>query len=1208
MKWDDIKKTILTTALMALGCGEVNGQQGLSNRQVMGAYLNGAFPSSAPGTGGAIVAVDAFPGVTFSDPIQMVQQPGATLLWVITRQGQVWRLDKNAPSSTKTLMLNLSAVTLAAGDSGMIGLALHPEFGQAGSANRGYLYLWYNYKPNGFDSNKNFNRLSRFTLADGATSIQPSSELVLINQYDEHDWHNGGGLFFGPDSFLYLTVGDEGGLSDPYNNTQKTSGSLFSGVLRIDVNRDATRSHAIRRQPQAGGTPPSGWGGTYTQNYFIPNDNPWQDAGGSVLEEFYAVGLRSPHRLTYDPVSGKALLGEVNEGGEDEVNVLARGANYQWPFREGVSDGPKAKPASVIGTETAPLLTYARTSGRSCVIGGYVYRGSQLPASMLGKYIFGDYTNGKIWSLDWQTPGAQPVLLTQIAADLLSGFSVDSANEIYFCTMGSAGRIYKLSSSGGSGQPPATLSATGAFSSLTNLTPATGLIPYEVNSPLWSDGASKLRWIALPNNGAPYSSGEIINFTATGEWTFPVGTVLIKHFEISTNDANLAIKRRLETRFLTRATDGWYGVTYKWRADGSNADLLSGSENAEIILTNTAGGTRTQTWTFPSRGDCMTCHTSNAGSVLGVKTRQLNGSYTYPSTGITANQLATWNAIGMFDTPLTAGQIAGFTRTVAITDTASSLETRVRSYIDANCSHCHRPGGVRANMDARFDTPLDQQSIINGALFNELGIVGAKEVVPQDTTKSMMHIRMAGIGATQMPPLGKNVVDATAVSVLAQWITSLGSSNQPPVLVRPTDATTQRGTSAQLQLTASDPNGNTLSYSAVGLPSGLSINPTSGLISGTVSSTAAAMNSVTVTASDGELSDSETFLWTTTDEASPQSALTGVNVGTVGLAGSTTLSGGVYTVKGSGSDIYYTSDSFHFASTTLTGDGEIKARVTSQTNTAAWAKAGVMIRESSSIGSRHATMYITPYETRNGFEYLSRSTTNGSTTDIGGPANNAPPNNWVRLVRVGNTITGYASANGTTWTQVHAVTFSNLPVNLMFGLCITSVSNSVLGTAVFDNVQITGTPDATFAPRAATSSFDTWTSESGLAGINLDPTATPANDGLCNLLKYAFNMDPTVTDLSTLTPDTGTSGLPVFSVIKNGANSIFRVEFIRRVEAGIFYEPKKSTDLINWEPLSATPIITPIDSNWERVVYNEIFDGSTSGQIFGVVNVTTMQR
>ncbi|MCE9518112.1 MAG: putative Ig domain-containing protein [Verrucomicrobia bacterium] len=1095
-----ILSILIATALFSHLPGANAQTQGLSSRQPIGAFLNNLLPTSAPGSGGAFIVEDAFPGLTFVDPIKMVQQPDSSFMWVICRAGQVWRFDKNSPTTTKTLMLDLGSTTFDGGDSGMLGIALHPQFGRAGSANRGYLYLCYGFHPSGSSGNLSYDRLSRFTLADNATSIAPSSELVMINQFDEQEWHNGGDIFFGTDSFLYISIGDEGALGEPYNNAQRINVSLFSGVLRIDVDQDATRSHPIHRQPLAGASlsaVPAGWPATFTQGYFIPNDNPWVDPSGAVLEEFYAIGLRSPHRMSFDGQSGKAFIGDVGQESVEEIDILEKGANYQWSYREGTIAGPKPKPASVIGTETPPLYSYAtRAEGNRCVIGGYVYRGSRLPGTLQGKYIFGDYYSGRIWSLDWQTPGAQPVLLTQIGASQLTGFSVDANNEIYYTTLGSAAKISRLSPWGGAAEPPATLSATGAFASLATLTPATGIVPFNVNSPLWSDGAFKQRWIALPNDGAPYTSSEVVAFNAKGGWSFPVGTVLIKHFELAVNDNDPSVRKRMETRFMVRGTDGWYGVTYKWRADGSDADLLANGENMSVTFTGSGGTTRTQNWTFPSRGDCLSCHSPAAGFALGLSTRQLNGDFTYPSTNTTANQLATWSAIGMFDAPLTSAQIAGYDKSVPMNDTTASLEHRVRSYLDANCAHCHRPGGVRANYDARFDTPIEQTSIVNGPLYDELGITGAKVIVPQQISRSMMHVRANSLTEIKMPPLAKNVVDTVAVSTIAQWINSLpAATNAPPTLLQPVNQSTMRGALATLQLQASDADGNLITYSASGLPLGLSINPATGLINGTVSTMAAATNIVTVSASDGLLNISKNFIWIT--GAPPTTpTLTPQDVGEAGLIGSTTLSSnGTFTLKGAGADIFFAADGFQFACTQLSGDGEIRARVISQTNTNPWAKAGVMIRENLTAGSRHAMMMVTPV---NGFGMILRAATDEASTYAAGPRLNVAPNNWVRLVRAGNSLTGYSSADGTIWTEVFTFTLTNLPANAYIGLAVTATTTSALSTAVFDNVQYTGGSILTNQTPVLVQPANQSTMRGALASLQLQ-----ASDADGNILTYS---------------------------------------------------------------------------------------------------------
>ena len=149
----------------------------------------------------------------------------------------------------------------------------------------------------------------------------------------------------------------------------------------------------------------------------------------------------------------------------------------------------------------------------------------------------------------------------------------------------------------------------GAFSNLANLTPRTGLLPYDLVQPLWSDGAEKKRWIAIPNDGTPDSPGEKIGFSENDAWDFPIGTVLVKHFEYA--------GRRLETRFFVRGSDGkYFGFTYKWRADHSDADLLPAPPLDETI---SLGGGRSLEWHFPGRIECFECHSDASGIVLGPK-------------------------------------------------------------------------------------------------------------------------------------------------------------------------------------------------------------------------------------------------------------------------------------------------------------------------------------------------------------------------------------------------------------------------------------------------------------------------------------------------------------------------------------------------------------------------------------------------------------
>ena len=281
---------------------------------------------------------------------------------------------------------------------------------------------------------------------------------------------------------------------------------------------------------------------------------------------------------------------------------------------------------------------------------------------------------------------------------------------------------------------PQLLSQTGAFQNTARLQPANALIPYDLIVPFWSDGAAKSRWVAVPD-------GQKIKFAPAGEWVFPRGTVFVKTFMLATNELIPNALRRLETRLLVcDEAGGVYGVTYKWRADNRDADLLE-TNLTEAIAVQTATGVRTQSWYYPSRQDCLTCHTANAGLVLGVKTRQLNHAFAYPS-GVTDNELRTWNHLGLFDTNLDEAELENFPALANTDDLTRSLADRARSYLDANCANCHRPRGTVATFDARYDTPLAQQLLVGGHVLIDERIDNPRIIAPNDRWRSILvHAR-----------------------------------------------------------------------------------------------------------------------------------------------------------------------------------------------------------------------------------------------------------------------------------------------------------------------------------------------------------------------------------------------------------------------------------------------------------------------------------
>ena len=750
----------------------------LTNRPCIGAFLNALMPEVAPSISGNWSAVNAFTNLLFTNSVGLTFIPGTDQLCVWEREGRIWSFQNSPDTNEKKLVLDISQQCQGWDDSGLLGIAFHPGF-----ATNHFVFVYYTWvKPGTVAGSPTtrpvpnlpdtyHDRLERYTLDANGVAI-PDSVKIFVDLTNQTVWHHGGGMFFHPtNGFLYWTDGD----NSVGDNDQIINKSLYSGVFRIDVDcRGENISHMPPRQPTGG----------FTANYFVPNDNPFVGQS-NVLEEFFCLGLRSPHRMTYDAPSGKIFIGDVGESSREEIDVIQpgeSGLNFQWNYREG---NLGKMPAKYIGISRGPLLDYPHTDGRA-VIGGYVYRGQKFARDLGGKYIFGDNVFRTVWALDETATPVKKTLLCVMPKGTgpnsgtdytgLSSFGTDANGELYFCQMSSiGGRIFKLQR-GGPPPParvmPKLISETGVFTDPKKLVPADFLIPYAPNSPLWSDGAVKTRWFTLPTNS-------VINFSANSEWTFPAGSVFVKNFDLPVDDTIPEMVRRLETRILVRDTNGYvYGASYKWRADNSDADLVT-TGITEPIEIKTATGSRTQNWFYPGRQDCLTCHTPASGGVLGLKTRQLNGSFKYPN-GVTDNQLHTLGHLGIFDAAFDDRKIFHYPRLFNITNNSAALQIRVRSYLDANCSMCHRPGGAGAFFDARFETPLKKQNLVNGPVANQLNIAGAKVVVPGDTNKSILFHRVSIVGENQMPPLGKNVVDEKAVAVIGKWI--MTQRAKPPTL------------------------------------------------------------------------------------------------------------------------------------------------------------------------------------------------------------------------------------------------------------------------------------------------------------------------------------------------------------------------------------------------------------------------------------------
>src|SRR5690606_34017710 len=256
--------------------------------------------------------------------------------------------------------------------------------------------------------------------------------------------------------------------------------------------------------------------------YRVPPDNPFVGQKG-VRPEIWAFGLRNPWRFSFDRQRGELWAADVGQDNYEEIDRIVRGGNYGWRILEGTHAFASSKHRSDDGPLIPPVHEYGRGLGES-ITGGYVYRGLSVP-SLRGSYVYADFVSGNVWAL---AVGAAERVEPELLAGLpgVSSFGEDADGELYALSFERGiHRFDAAESAEGAASFPRRLSETGLFTDLRRLTPSKGLQPFEPTVKLWSDGARKRRWVVLPDGGR-------VTFSKEGEWTFPVGTVTIKHFEL----------------------------------------------------------------------------------------------------------------------------------------------------------------------------------------------------------------------------------------------------------------------------------------------------------------------------------------------------------------------------------------------------------------------------------------------------------------------------------------------------------------------------------------------------------------------------------------------------------------------------------------------------------------------------------------------------
>src|SRR5262245_33606296 len=726
-----------------------------------------------------------YPKLKLTNPVTVIQEPGSDRLLAILHEpaGEASRVIRFRDDPNVD-----SAETLLSMDGLAYSFAFHPSF-----STNGYLYLSRKDPvPSGASGGKM--QIVRYTMARRSPfSLDPATNQVII------DWpsngHNGGGLVFGRDGMLYVTTGDGTSDSDDANAGQDMT-RLLAKLLRIDVDH-----------PEAG------------KAYSVPKDNPFVGVK-DARPETWAFGFRNPWRMTRDEETGHIWVGNGGQDLWETAYLIERGANYGWSVYEGSHPfylTRKLGPAPL----TKPTLEHHHSEARS-LTGGIVYYGQRFP-ELRGAYIYGDYSTGKIWAarhdgtrLLWQKEIADTTL--QITC-----FGTDSRGEILIVDMKDKdeGGFYTLEAtpvltSSVATSFPTRLSESGLFHSAKGHVPEPALIPYTVNAPLWSDGAYKERFIALP--GADSN----IEFTASGGWNFPDRAVLVKSFALDMEEGKPRSRRWVETRFLTKQDGEWVGYSYLCNEAHTQATLVeaSGADREFVIRlpksAESPDGVRKQTWHYPSRAECMVCHSRAANFVLGLTTLQMNRDREYGK--IRDNQLRVLEHMGMLrlnwgqtiqddlraaarSRGMTEAQVeeyvrksadnagqrqAGLSSLLALApdkyprlvnpyNPKEELDRRARAYLHANCAQCHvEAGGGNSQMQLEFTTTAEKTRLFDvRPLHDTYGISDARLVAPGSPERSVLLHRMSHRDRGHMPPLATSLVDREAVNLMKEWVAGM---------------------------------------------------------------------------------------------------------------------------------------------------------------------------------------------------------------------------------------------------------------------------------------------------------------------------------------------------------------------------------------------------------------------------------------------------
>jgi uncharacterized repeat protein (TIGR03806 family) len=350
--------------------------------------------------------------------------------------------------------------------------------------------------------------------------------------------------------------------------------------------------------------------------------------------------------------------------------------------------------------------------------------------------------------------------------------TIPARTAVRHCRFGAGSEAPRIGAGPDEGDVPTKLSTSGCFLDGAAAEPAPDLLPYQINAPLWTDGAAKRRYIVLP-------PGTTIVIAEDGRWDFPVGAAILKVFSPLTFEGDPESERPAEVRVMIRRALDWQFVTYMFDADGEDATRTDGGFTVELPVV-VDGEDATKPYYYPDDEACRICHRDDGErQVLGPRTDQLDRVLDYGGEAV--NQIeAMWQAGWIAAMPAARPMADAMP---APEDVDADPEARARAYLHANCSHCHRAGGWQpagVDIDLRFEIPLAQTGICGVPLeYWSPWAGGRQRLAPGDLLESNIYQRMSMRGDGQMPLFGTYEVDPTGVAVMRDWIEALEGCPEP---------------------------------------------------------------------------------------------------------------------------------------------------------------------------------------------------------------------------------------------------------------------------------------------------------------------------------------------------------------------------------------------------------------------------------------------